>query len=112
VIGRGVIELDGAGCPRSDSLKGSRYSGIPRFSQAHLTDGDHAIEDSREVEADVDAATPMDAQNAPTGVWKSRTEREIPTAPTSIILFSDEEEERRTKPLRSTVHRIGSPPPG
>jgi hypothetical protein len=68
VIGRGVIELDGAGCPRSDSLKGSRYSGIPRFSQAHLTDGDHAIEDSREVEADVDAATPMDAQNAPTGV--------------------------------------------
>src|SRR5678810_388875 len=40
----------------------------------------------------------------------SRTERETPTAPTSIILFSDEEEERRTKPLRSTVHRIGSPP--
>src|SRR5206468_8722529 len=54
---------------------------------------------------------PVDAQNAPTGVWKSRTEREIPTAPTSIILFSDEEEERRTKPLRSSVHRIGSDHP-
>jgi hypothetical protein len=58
----------------------------------------------------VDAATPVDAQNAPTGVWKSRKEREIPTASTSIIFFSDEEEERRTQPLRSTVHRIGSPP--
>ena len=68
------------------------------------------LENFRGVEDDVDAATPVDAQNAPTGVWKSRTEREIPAAPTSIILFSDEEEERRTKPLRSTVHRIGSPP--
>ena len=40
----------------------------------------------RGVEDDVDAATPVDAQNAPTGVWKSRTEREIPTAPTSMIV--------------------------
>jgi hypothetical protein len=37
------------------------------------------------------------AQNAPTGVWKSRKEREIPTAPTSIIFVFDEEKERRTK---------------
>jgi len=73
-------------------------------------DGDLALETFREVEDDVDAATPVDAQNAPTGVWKSRTECEIPTAPTSI-LFSDEEEERRTKPLRSSVHRIGSDHP-
>lgn len=54
-----------------------------------------AIEHVRDVEDDVDAATPVDAQNAPTGVWKSRKEHEIPTAPTSIIFFSDEEEERR-----------------
>ena len=54
-----------------------------------------AIEHFRDVEDDVDAATPVDAQNAPTGVWKSRREREIPTAPTSIISFCDEEEERR-----------------
>jgi hypothetical protein len=60
----------------------------------------------------VDAATPVDAQNAPTGVWKSRNEREIPTASTSIIFFSEEQEERRTKPLRSTVHKNGSPPLG
>jgi pSer/pThr/pTyr-binding forkhead associated (FHA) protein len=52
----------------------------------------------------------VDAQNAPTGVWKSRTEREIPTASTSIIVFSKEKEERRTQPLRSTVHGIGSAP--
>jgi hypothetical protein len=67
------------------------------------------IETFREVEDDVDAATPVDAQNAPTGVWKSRKEREIPTASTSII-FLFEEEERRTKRLKPTVHEIGSPP--
>ena len=44
------------------------------------------IETCRLVEDDVDAATSVDAKNAPTEVWKSRTEREIPTAPTSIIL--------------------------
>jgi hypothetical protein len=76
----------------------------------HRHEGDHAIEHFREVEDDVDAATPVDAQNVPTGVWKSRKEREIPTASTSIICFSNEDEERRTQPLRSTVHRIGSPP--
>jgi hypothetical protein len=48
------------------------------------------MENVRDVEDDVDAATPVDAQNAPTGVWKSRKEREIPTASTSIIFFSEE----------------------
>jgi hypothetical protein len=43
------------------------------------------IENVRLGEDDVDADTPVDAKNAPTGVWKSRTEREIPTAPTSIM---------------------------
>jgi hypothetical protein len=51
------------------------------FRAGHVTDNVRATED------DVDAATPMDAQNAPTGVWKSRSEREIPTAPTSIIFI-------------------------
>ena len=55
----------------------------------------NVVETFRAVEDDVDAATPVDAQNAPTGVWKSRKEREIPTAPTSIVFFS-EGEERRT----------------
>jgi hypothetical protein len=31
----------------------------------------------------VDGAIPVDAQNAPTVIWKSRTEREIPTPPTT-----------------------------
>jgi len=44
----------------------------------------------------VDAATPVDAQNAPTGVWKSRTEREIPTASTTPARLSLEEERQRT----------------
>lgn len=55
-----------------------------------------AVETFRGVEDDVDAATPVDAQNAPTGVWKSRTEREIPTASTSITLL-EKERERTTK---------------
>ena len=38
----------------------------------------------------MDAAIPADAQNAPTGIWKSRTEREIPTAPTPIIVLVNE----------------------
>jgi hypothetical protein len=52
--------------------------------------GDHrrgSDDDPGDVEDDVDAATPVDAQNAPTGVWKSREEREIPTATTSIIVM-------------------------
>jgi len=76
-----------SGCPRSDFLEGGRYVGIPVFERAHRSGGDHAIDTFRDVEDDVDAATPVDAQNAPTGVWKSRKEREIPTAPTSIISF-------------------------
>ena len=38
----------------------------------------------------MDAAIPADAQNAPTGIWKSRTERGIPTAPTPIIVVVNE----------------------
>ena len=38
----------------------------------------------------MDAAIPADAQNAPTGIWKSRTEREIPTALTPIIVVVNE----------------------
>jgi hypothetical protein len=56
----------------------------------------------------------VDAQNAPTGVWKSRREREIPTAPTSIIFFLEKKkrrkEERRANQFKPTVHQIGSDP--
>lgn len=56
------------------------------------------------VEDNVDAATPMDAKNAPTGVWKSRKEREISTASTLITLLLDEdknEEQYRSGPVRT-----------
>jgi hypothetical protein len=99
-----------SGGSRSDVLEGGRYSGIPCIRHCAVLTTAIALEHFRDVEDDVDAATPVDAENAPTGVWKSRKEREIPTASTSIIFFSDEEEDRRRKPLRSTVHRIGSPP--
>jgi hypothetical protein len=68
-----------------------------------------AIEHFRDVEDDVDAATPVDAQNAPTGVWKSRKEREIPTASTSIIFFSEEKERRsKTTQINCPPNRITS----
>ena len=67
----------------------------------------------------MDAAIPADAQNAPTGIWKSRTEREIPTAPTPIIVvvnerknngdsnsvakLSTESDQAHTQSLRSTM---------
>ena len=44
----------------------------------------------RQAASGMDAAIPADAQNAPTGIWKSRTEREIPTAPTPIIVVVNE----------------------
>jgi len=69
------------------------------------------LETFRSVEDDVDAATPVDAQNAPTGVWKSRTEREIPTASTSITLLEKKENEEEQRQLIPTVHEIGSGSP-
>jgi hypothetical protein len=90
-----------------DVLEGRRYSGTP---DPPASPADHAIELARARNNDMDAATPMDAQTAPTGVWKSRNEREIPTAPTSINCLLMRKKERRPEPLRSTVHRIGSPP--
>jgi hypothetical protein len=84
---------------------------LPGFSTSELRRENRSrpadVETFRAVEDDVDVATPVAAQNAPTGVWKSRKEREIPTASTSIII-SFFEEERRTKRLKPTVHQIGS----
>jgi hypothetical protein len=89
----------------TEVCRGARRSRSPSVDHQYGSDDDRG-----DVEDDVDAATPVDAQNAPTGVWKSRKQREIPTAPTSIIVIVQEEEERRARPLTSTVHRIGSPP--
>ena len=68
-----------------------------------------AIEHFRDVEDDVDAATPVDAQNAPTGVWKSRKEHEIPTAPTSIIFsLTKRKNEDKTTQINCPPNRIKS----
>lgn len=100
-----------SGCPRSDFLEGGRHSGIPHFRHAHRPGGDDAIEKFRDVEDDVDAATPVDAQNASTGVWKSRKEREIPTAPTSIIFsLTKRKNEDKTTQTNCPPNRIKSTP--
>src|SRR4051794_22657501 len=52
-----------------------------------------AAYERRAVAEGVDAAIPVDAQNAPTRIWKSRTEREIPTATTPLLSL----ESRRKK---------------
>ena len=64
---------------------------VPPFSDHAHPERSHSylnmIDTFRAVEDDVDAATPVDAQNAPTAVCKSRTEREIRTAPTAVLVF-------------------------
>ena len=68
--------------------KAGRYPpSVNRTHRHRASSSLNVVEHFRAVEDDVDAATPVDAQNAPTGVWKSRKEREIPTAPTSIIFI-------------------------
>ena len=70
--GREVMQPDRAECLRSAFLKGAATPVSPLSATRIIPMGDHAIENVREVEDDMDAATPVDAQNAPTGVWKSR----------------------------------------
>jgi hypothetical protein len=80
----------------------------PPFPSRRILDVvDPAIEHVRAIEDDVDAATPVDAKSAPTGVWKSRKEREIPTAPTSIIIFL---RRRRTTTTKNKTTQINCPP--
>jgi hypothetical protein len=75
------------------------YSGIPPFSSTRSSKASFVpsdvIDNFPSDEDDVDAATPVDAQNAPTGVWKSRREREIPTAPTSIHVLLERRREKK-----------------
>ena len=42
--------------------------------------------------------------DAPTGPWKSRTEREIPTAPTAIIVSMQKEHQRPKNTDRARHH--------
>jgi hypothetical protein len=87
IVGIGAID-ETLRMPQERSSRGGPPLRYPPFFATRI--GPEVItpwKNVRDVEDDVDAATPVDAQNAPTGVWKSRKEREIPTAPTSIILF-------------------------
>ena len=77
--------LDRVGWPRNDFPAGVLLSYPPSGDVAASLYGSRRLKTFRALEDDVDAATPVDAENAPTGVWKSRKEREIPTAPTSIM---------------------------
>jgi hypothetical protein len=73
-----------------------RYAAAPGDRAALQSISRYGSDDDRgDVEDDVDAATPVDAQNAPTGVWKSRKQREIPTAPTSIIVTVQKEKNEK-----------------
>jgi hypothetical protein len=53
------------------------------------------IDTLREIKEGVDADVPVDAQNAPTGTWK--TADSFPQAPTPIIFSWKKNEERTTK---------------
>ena len=53
------------------------------------------IEMFRDIKEGVDADVPVDAQNAPTGTWK--TADSFPQAPTPVILSQRKNEERTTQ---------------
>ena len=57
----------------------------------------------------MDAAIPVDAKNAPTGIWKT-AQNAVPTAPTPVILLYEGERKTETKNLNQPVHRFGSGP--
>ena len=76
---------------RSPRVWRDQLQALTSFAAARSLRDPRAIAQSEEA---VDAATPVDAQNAPTGVCKSRTEREIRTAPTALLVFI---EKKKTK---------------
>jgi hypothetical protein len=68
---------------------------------------DPVIETVREVEDDVDAATPVDAQNASTVVWKSRKKTRDSHSAHIDHLFSEEEETKnRTNQINCPPNRV------
>jgi hypothetical protein len=73
-------DLDRVGWPRNDFPAGGATQLSPLWDVAASLRGSRRLNTFRALEDDVDAATPVDAENAPTGVWKSRKEREIPTS--------------------------------
>jgi hypothetical protein len=85
---RGTTDTTGSGCRSTEvvteglevSAPGPHLSLIAAFSLRDARPIAHAAEA-------VDAGAPMDAQTASTAAWKSRPEREIPTAPTAIIVY-------------------------
>jgi hypothetical protein len=65
-----------SGCPRSDVLEGGAPLVSPFFDHTPPRSSrvwHNMIEKFRVVEDDVDAAVPVDAQNAPTRTWKTAT---------------------------------------
>lgn len=84
--------------PERFSRGGAATPVSPSLDHAYRSGDDHAIDTFRQVDDDVDAATPVDAQNAPTGGWKSRQEREIPQRPhrSSFSLKKKHEEQNHS----------------
>jgi len=79
------------GCPRSDFLERGGYSGIPFFRPRARAIGVPRLNRSLQIFArskTMWTLTPCGRKERAHKVWKSRTEREIPTAPTSILFLS------------------------
>ena len=91
--------------PQERSSRGGRSLGIPLFEHALVSEAIASLNICARSKTMWTLPPLWTHRTRPTGVWKSRTEREIPTASTSIIVFSKEKEERRTQPLRSNCPR-------
>ena len=91
------------GCPRSDVLEEGRTPD-PYFCHAHGHGGDHAIEHFREVEDDVDAATPWTHSTRPQGFGNLAKNARFPQRPhrPSVSLTKTKNEEHNHSDQLST----------
>ena len=108
-----IAQADGtenrSGCPGNDDRDLGRPPGPPDFERAEAHVGVQALnvlDSVRAIEEGVDAAVPVDAQNAPTSDLENC--RQFSTAPTPIIVFLKKKDERRGNDNNSET---GSGPP-
>ena len=103
----GTTDTTGSGCRSTEvvteglegSAPGPHRSLIAAFSLRDARPIAYAAEA-------VDAGAPMDAQTASTAAWKSRPEREIPTAPTAIIVLLNRDDDHVLRRGRSRFTRF------
>jgi hypothetical protein len=95
---RGTTEGTGSVCRSIEAVTEGLEGSAPG---PHLFAAARSLRDGRlpaQLAQAVDAATPVDAQTAPTAVCKSRTAREIRTAPTAVFVCVEKMTDEELRP--------------